>query len=480
MQGCLSEAESADDLGNAKRKVLVEDDGSNKKSCPHAREGVGRSAATPTGRLLDASSGPGSSTMDAKLHLIIGVDASAQGPIIPANRDLSPRVPGLHPEPGDEGDEAEGPIDVEPQPHPVDVDTINEARNEIDVPMSSVLFAAPLERIRVNDPVDPWDGMIPAHQGSLLRAANYPDGFSDPYVPLNVMSQRHVRLYWLCCVAKASLIAADQLDAFVWMDRMDDNAVAGSYINNEHEHHQARELFWKSQELFIGRMRVEANSRMDYQQSFAHLHCSIPEGGLSGFDVNTMLHRSAASRATQRDTRGWHHTRSNLYFDYEVYEMSDEDTEPGSPIETGSEKCDFLDHIGNLNRVSADKESITEELLRRRVRADQMRNSSVAAMLPWKVRKVIPPKWQVPQAAADLTDEQYRAIRDNEREIFMFDNGGYNPDDFALPKALSEIVNPEGALNGIHEALKAEFSRAFWEIDPEHRETLMTMEPVNY
>ena len=194
MQGCLSEAESADDVGNAKRKVLVEDGGSNKKSCPHAREGDGRSAATPTGRLLDASSGPGSSTMDAKLHLSNEVDASAQGPIIPANRDLSPRVPGLHPEPGYEGDEAEGPIDVEPHSHPVDVDTMNVARNEIDVLMSSVLVAAPLEQIRVDDPVDPWEGMIPAHQGSLLRAANYPDGFSDPYVPLSEMSQRHVRL----------------------------------------------------------------------------------------------------------------------------------------------------------------------------------------------------------------------------------------------------------------------------------------------
>ena len=134
-----------DSKGNAKRKVLVvEDNEPNKKSCPHATKGDGRSAATPIGRLLNASSEPGSPTKDAKLRLSNGVDASAQGPIIPANRDLSPRVPGLHPEPGYEGDEAEGPVDVEPHSHPVDVDTMNVARNEIDVLMSSVLVAAPL------------------------------------------------------------------------------------------------------------------------------------------------------------------------------------------------------------------------------------------------------------------------------------------------------------------------------------------------
>ena len=191
-----------------------------------------------------------------------------------------------------------------------------EAMNDLNVLMPMVLVAVPIEPIRVDDPVEPWEGMIPAQQGALLRAANYPDGFADPYKSLSLMSQSHVRLYWLSCVARAALIAADELNAFEWMDRWDDNAVAGAYTNNEPEHHKARELFWKSQDLFINKMRVEANSRMDYQQSFAHLHCSIPEGGLSGFDVNTMLHRSAASRATQRDTRGWYHIRHNLYFDH--------------------------------------------------------------------------------------------------------------------------------------------------------------------
>jgi hypothetical protein len=77
-----------DSKGNAKRKVLVvEDNEPNKKSCPHAMKGDGRSAATPIGRLLNASSEPGSPTLDAKLHLSNGVDASAHGPITPANRD---------------------------------------------------------------------------------------------------------------------------------------------------------------------------------------------------------------------------------------------------------------------------------------------------------------------------------------------------------------------------------------------------------
>ena len=80
-----------DSKGNAKRKVLVvEDNEPNKKSCPHAMKGDGRSAATPIGRLLNASSEPGSPTKDAKLHLSSGVDASAQGPNVPAHRDLSP------------------------------------------------------------------------------------------------------------------------------------------------------------------------------------------------------------------------------------------------------------------------------------------------------------------------------------------------------------------------------------------------------
>ena len=157
-------------------------------------KGDGRSAATPIGRLLNASSEPGSPTLDAKLHLSFGVDASAQGPITPANRDPSPRVPGLHPVPGDdEGYEAEGLIDVEPHPHPVDADTMIEAMNELNVLMPRVLVAVPLEQIRADDPVDPWEGMISAQQGSLRRAANYPDGFSDPYMPLSSMPRRHVR-----------------------------------------------------------------------------------------------------------------------------------------------------------------------------------------------------------------------------------------------------------------------------------------------
>ena len=128
-----------DSKGNAKRKVLVvEDNEPNKKSCPHAMKGDGRSAATPIGRLLNASSEPGSPTKDAKLHLSNGVDASAQGPNVPAHRDLSPRVAGLHTEPGDEGDEAEGQFYVEPHPHPVEDEmTAETASNDggtIEVP----------------------------------------------------------------------------------------------------------------------------------------------------------------------------------------------------------------------------------------------------------------------------------------------------------------------------------------------------------
>jgi hypothetical protein len=126
----------------------------------------------------------------------------------------------------------------------VETDEMIEAMNDLNVLMPMVLVAVPIEPIRVDDPVEPWEGMIPAQQGALLRAANYPDGFADPYKSLSLMSQSHVRLYWLSCVARAALIAADELNAFEWMDRWDDNAVAGAYTNNEPEHHKARELFW--------------------------------------------------------------------------------------------------------------------------------------------------------------------------------------------------------------------------------------------
>jgi hypothetical protein len=64
----------------------------------------------------------------------------------------------------------------------------------------------------------------------------------------------------------------------------------------------------------------------------------------------------------------------------------------------------------------------------------------------------------------------------------MFANDGYDREDFTLQralserKALSEIVDPQEALNGIQHAsaLKAEFStrRAYWDTKPEHREAL--------
>ena len=118
--------------------------------------------------------------------------------------------------------------------------------------------------------------------------------------------------------------------------------------------------------------------------------------------------------------------------------MSDDDTEPGSPI--GSGRRDFLEHIGKLNRVSADKARVTEELLRRRATADRMITSSKAAMLNWKILEVTPPKWPVPQDAAALTEEQLRTLRSNERESFMFDNGGYDREDFTLERASMVLI----------------------------------------
>ncbi len=60
--------------------------------------------------------------------------------------------------------EAEGLIDVEPQPHPVEADTMTEAMNGLNVLM---LVAVPLEPSWVDGPVEPCKGMIPAQQGAL-------------------------------------------------------------------------------------------------------------------------------------------------------------------------------------------------------------------------------------------------------------------------------------------------------------------------
>jgi hypothetical protein len=61
-----------------------------------------------------------------------------------------------------------------------------------------------------------------------------------------------------------------------------------------------------------------------------------------------------------------------------------------------------------------------------------MITSSKAAMLNWEILEVTPPKWPVPQDAAALTEEQRRTLRSNERETFMFDNGGYDREDFVI------------------------------------------------
>ena len=80
-------------------------------------------------------------------------------------------------------------------------------------------------------------------------------------------------------------------------------------------------------------------------------------------------------------------------------------------------------------------------------------------MFSWEILEVTPPKWPVPQEAADLTEEQCRSLRSKEQETFMFANDGYDREDFTLRralserKALSEIVDPEEALNGIEHAL---------------------------
>ena len=65
--------------GTAKRCEVPDDVGfeQNKRSC-FAREGDGRSAASPTGRLPNASSGPAYQISVANPHFQVGVDASAQ------------------------------------------------------------------------------------------------------------------------------------------------------------------------------------------------------------------------------------------------------------------------------------------------------------------------------------------------------------------------------------------------------------------
>ena len=442
-----------DSKGNAKRKVLVvEDNEPNKKSCPHAMKGDGRSAATPIGRLLNASSEPGSPTKDAKLHLSNGVDASAQGPNVPAHRDLSPRVAGLHTEPGDEGDEAEGQFDVEPHPHPVEDEmTAETASNDggtIEVPRGT-------ERLRTEILAHPWKHLISTDDGILRLNANYPTGFGNPYVALTLTHECHKRLYWLLSVSEDALIAADRLNAFIWPK----HEVAPKYVNDR-EHQAAIEFFRIMPNELIQSMRNEARGIVDHWhgQTLMWLQCHLAAEGLTQFEASTMLRRSAASRATTQFRR-----RENISMDlvnpYDVDELLVSSMDTDSKEYLKPQAC-VLDKLDRYNRLYIERVRVVKESQGRRAKAQVPQLSNVAVTTITRLKTVRTPGWSQEShfsMAYQTPDEQLGWLA-RENEANELKGKWYYAHD----------VDPR-AEHGIHRGSQL----SGWEIDPGARETMV-------
>ena len=200
--------------GTAKRCEVPDVGGfkQNKRSCL-AREDDGRSAAFPTGRLPNASSGPAYQISVANPHLQDGVDASAQDLLDSARQGPVPGAfAGLQPGPEVEGHDADNHLGRRGCPDGQEMTTIGLSINE-----NGVMQAPPQDdRVWAAIPNDhPWKGLISKEDETLLVEAGYPTDFAPPYLEMAHMSQDHVKLYWTLCIAKAAHIAADRLDAFI-------------------------------------------------------------------------------------------------------------------------------------------------------------------------------------------------------------------------------------------------------------------------
>jgi hypothetical protein len=198
--------------------------------------------------------------------------------------------------------------------------------SELTINENGVIRAPPqVDRVWAAIPIDhPWKGLISSEDEMLLVEAGYPTNFVEPYLELAHMSEDHVKLYWRLCIAKAAHIAADRLDAFIWLVGDDEQ---NDYVNHDREHHEARESFWSKQGKLIDLMRYEASIHADHRDSFMWQQCDIPKEGLTTFGANTLFHRAAASLSIPRDQR--HESiHPVLMDDNETNYISDAETEP--------------------------------------------------------------------------------------------------------------------------------------------------------
>ena len=456
--------------GTAKRREVPNVGGSeqNKRSrC--AKKGDGRSAASPTGGLPNASSSPAYQISVANPHLRDGVDASAQDPFDSARQGPVPGAfAGLQPGPEVEGQDAEQHLGRRGCPDDQEMTV-----SELTINENGVIRAPPqVDRVWAAIPIDhPWKGLISSEDEMLLVEAGYPTSFVEPYLELAHMSEDHVKLYWRLCIAKAAHIAADRLDAFIWLVGDDEQ---NDYVNHDREHHEARESFWSKQGKLIDLMRYEASIHADHRDSFMWQQCDLPREGLTTFGANTLFHRAAASLSIPRDQR--HESNPpGLMDDNEINYISDAETEPADLY--GSDK-DLIDHLHLINRPEAEIDSIREELYRRRSLALRLEEGRIASFLKMTITEVRAPDYsRMPVPENESSDEFHERWKLG-YEGYKFMMGWHNPADFNPSRSRSERDRASELSQDLLKALTAEFRYEYFQMDPQMRKIVSGLPDV--
>ena len=438
--------------GTAKRCEVPDDVGfeQNKRSC-FAREGDGRSAASPTGRLPNASSGPAYQISVANPHFQVGVDASAQDLFDSARQGPVPGAfAGLQPGPVVEGQDADNHLGRRGCPDDQEMTVVGRSING-----NGVIHTPQVDRVWAAIPIDhPWKGLISMEDETLLVEADYPTDFVEPYLELAHMSQYHVKLYWTLCIAKAAHKAADRLDAFLW--RIEDDA-QNDYVNHDREHQKARESFWSKQGNLITLMRNEASTHADHKDSFMWQQCDLPKEGLTTFEENTLFHRAAASLSIPRDQRHGSDP-SDLMDDNEIDYISDVETEP-DPSNLLRPLEDLVDHLHLINRSEEEIGAIRNELYRRRTLARQLEEGRISSFLKMPITEVKAPDYSRLPIPENESSDEFRERWNRIYDGYKFNNGWFNPTDFNPSNSRSERDRASEISQDLFDALTEADSR---------------------
>ena len=345
--------------------------------------------------------------------------------------------------------------------------------SELTINENGVIRAPPqVDRVRAAIPIDhPWKGLISSEDEMLLVEAGYPTNFVEPYLELAHMSEDHVKLYWRLCIAKAAHIAADRLDAFIWLVGDDEQ---NDYVNHDREHHEARESFWSKQGKLIDLMRYEASIHADHRDSFMWQQCDIPKEGLTTFGANTLFHRAAASLSIPRDQR--HESiHPVLMDDNEINYISDAETEPSKrfgPLE------DLVDHLHLINRPEAEIDSIREELYRRRSVALRLEESRIVSFLKMTITDVRAPDYSRMPVPENESSDEFHERWKLDYEGYKFMMGWHNPADFNPSRSRSERDRASELSQDLLKALTAEFRYEYFQMDPQMRKIVSGLPDV--